>query len=102
MDYAGAPQRRVGGFGGWVLCRVHSKNLIINCLLSLIPNCLLKASPFFSILFKCIFLNICRGSHPAIITNTTMEVVVPRSIVPVIYGEDGGCLKQIREVYSVI
>lgn len=54
MDYSGAPQRRVGGFGG--------------------------------------------GSHPAIITNTTMEVVVPRSIVPVIYGEDGGCLKQIREI----
>ncbi|XAR48459.1 hypothetical protein NMG60_11031282 [Bertholletia excelsa] len=38
------------------------------------------------------------GNHPAIITNTTMEVVVPRGIVPVIYGEDGGCLKQIREI----
>ncbi|PSS17318.1 KH domain-containing protein [Actinidia chinensis var. chinensis] len=53
-DYTGAPQRRIGGFGG--------------------------------------------GSHLAIITNTTVEVVVPRSIVPVIYGEDGGCLKQIREI----
>uniref|UniRef100_A0A5B7AWQ7 K Homology domain-containing protein n=1 Tax=Davidia involucrata TaxID=16924 RepID=A0A5B7AWQ7_DAVIN len=53
-DYAGAPQRRIGGFGG--------------------------------------------GSHPAIITNTTVEVVVPRSVVPAIYGEDGGCLKQIREI----
>ncbi|KAM7516917.1 hypothetical protein LguiA_006500 [Lonicera macranthoides] len=38
------------------------------------------------------------GAHPAIITNTTVEVVVPRSVVPVIYGEDGGCLKQIREI----
>lgn len=38
------------------------------------------------------------GSHQAIITNTTVEVVVPRSAVPAIYGEDGGCLKQIREI----
>ncbi|KAK9270967.1 hypothetical protein L1049_026555 [Liquidambar formosana] len=38
------------------------------------------------------------GSQPAIITNTTVEVVVPRSIVPLIYGEDGGCLKQIRQI----
>ncbi|XP_042508732.1 KH domain-containing protein HEN4-like [Macadamia integrifolia] len=38
------------------------------------------------------------GSQPAIITNTTMEVVVPRSLVPSIYGEDGGCLKQIRQI----
>lgn len=35
---------------------------------------------------------------PAIITSTTIEVVVPRSVVPAIYGEDGGCLRQIREV----
>ncbi|KAL6953525.1 hypothetical protein U1Q18_016458 [Sarracenia purpurea var. burkii] len=53
-DYAGGPQRRMGGFGG--------------------------------------------GSHLAIITNTTVEVVVPRSIISVIYGEDGGSLKQIREI----
>ncbi|KAF9687449.1 hypothetical protein SADUNF_Sadunf02G0094600 [Salix dunnii] len=37
-------------------------------------------------------------SHPAIITSTTIEVIVPRSIVPVIYGEDGACLKQIRQI----
>lgn len=43
--------------------------------------------------------SLCRGSHQAIITNTTVEVVVPRSAVPAIYGEDGGCLKQIREVH---
>jgi len=53
-EFAGAPQRRMGGFGG--------------------------------------------GSHLAIITNTTVEVVVPRSVVPAIYGEDGGCLKRIREI----
>ncbi|CAI9753515.1 unnamed protein product [Fraxinus pennsylvanica] len=53
-DYPGAPQRRLGGFGG--------------------------------------------GNHPAIITSTTVEVVVPRSVVPAIYGEDGECLRQIREI----
>ncbi|KAM0951582.1 putative K domain-containing protein [Dioscorea sansibarensis] len=53
-DYAGAPQRRIGGYPG--------------------------------------------GSQPAVITNTTVDVVVPRSLVPVIYGEDGGCLKKIREI----
>ncbi|KAL0288187.1 UNVERIFIED_CONTAM: RNA-binding KH domain-containing protein RCF3 [Sesamum angustifolium] len=53
-DYSGAPQRRLGGFGG--------------------------------------------GSQPAIITSTTVEVVVPRFVVPAIYGEDGGCLRQIREI----
>ncbi|EEF52201.1 KH domain-containing protein HEN4 [Ricinus communis] len=37
-------------------------------------------------------------NHPAIITSTTVEVVVPRSVVPVIYGEDGACLKQIRQI----
>ncbi|XWS24041.1 hypothetical protein CRYUN_Cryun28dG0067000 [Craigia yunnanensis] len=39
-----------------------------------------------------------RGSQPAIITSTTIEVVVPRSLVPIIYGEDGSCLKQIRQI----
>ncbi|CAK7347345.1 unnamed protein product [Dovyalis caffra] len=37
-------------------------------------------------------------SHPAIITSTTIEVIVPRTIVPVIYGEDGACLRQIRQI----
>ncbi|KAL5716079.1 hypothetical protein ACHQM5_017815 [Ranunculus cassubicifolius] len=34
----------------------------------------------------------------AIITNTTVEVVVPRDVVPSIYGEDGSSLKQIRKI----
>ncbi|KAG1335013.1 KH domain-containing protein HEN4 [Cocos nucifera] len=38
------------------------------------------------------------GSQPAVITNTTVDVVVPRSLVPSIYGDDGGCLRRIREV----
>ncbi|GKV33499.1 hypothetical protein SLEP1_g42004 [Rubroshorea leprosula] len=38
------------------------------------------------------------GSQPAIITSTTVEVVVPRSLVPIIHGEDGACLQQIHEI----
>ncbi|CAA0806819.1 RNA-binding KH domain-containing protein [Striga hermonthica] len=38
------------------------------------------------------------GHQPAVITNTAVEVVVPRFVVPAIYGEDGGCLRQIREI----
>uniref|UniRef100_A0A1D1ZGL4 KH domain-containing protein At4g18375 n=1 Tax=Anthurium amnicola TaxID=1678845 RepID=A0A1D1ZGL4_9ARAE len=30
--------------------------------------------------------------------NATVDVVVPRAIVPIIRGEDGGCLKQICEI----
>ncbi|XP_073046477.1 RNA-binding KH domain-containing protein RCF3-like isoform X3 [Primulina eburnea] len=39
-----------------------------------------------------------RGHQPAIITSTSVEVVVPRFVVPAIYGEDGGCLRQILEI----
>ncbi|KAJ6807334.1 KH domain-containing protein HEN4-like [Iris pallida] len=38
------------------------------------------------------------GNHPAIITNITVDVVVPRALVPAIYGEDGYCLRRIREI----
>ncbi|XP_062099241.1 KH domain-containing protein HEN4-like isoform X2 [Humulus lupulus] len=37
-------------------------------------------------------------SQPAIITSSTVEVVIPHSVVPAIYGEDGECLKQIRQI----
>ncbi|XP_022975989.1 KH domain-containing protein HEN4-like [Cucurbita maxima] len=38
------------------------------------------------------------GNNPAIITSTTVEVAVPRDLVPVICGENGECLKQIRQI----
>ncbi|KAG6608108.1 KH domain-containing protein HEN4, partial [Cucurbita argyrosperma subsp. sororia] len=38
------------------------------------------------------------GNNPAIITSTTVEVVLPRNLVPVICGENGECLRQIRQV----
>lgn len=52
--------------------------------------------------FSVILIYPFRGSQPAVITSTTLEVVVPSSLVPVIYGEDGECLKQIRKVQSMI
>lgn len=52
--------------------------------------------------FFIILIYLFRGSQPAVITSTTLEVVVPSSLVPVIYGEDGECLKQIRKVQSMI
>ncbi|KAK8957127.1 KH domain-containing protein [Platanthera zijinensis] len=38
------------------------------------------------------------GNQPAIVTHTTVDVVVPRALVPSIYGEDGDCLRHIREI----
>lgn len=38
------------------------------------------------------------GNQPAIVTHTTVDVVVPRALVPSIYGEDGDCLRRIREI----
>ncbi|KAL6012805.1 hypothetical protein ACLOJK_003294 [Asimina triloba] len=38
------------------------------------------------------------GNQPAVLTNNTVEVVVPKELVPSIYGEDGVCLEQIREI----
>lgn len=38
------------------------------------------------------------ASQPAVITSTTIEVVVPQSLVPSLYGEDEFCINKIREV----
>ncbi|KAF9621794.1 hypothetical protein IFM89_028232 [Coptis chinensis] len=39
------------------------------------------------------------GARPTVVvTTTTMEVIVPRAIVPSIYGEDGSSLKQIIQI----
>ncbi|XP_020582267.1 KH domain-containing protein HEN4-like [Phalaenopsis equestris] len=38
------------------------------------------------------------GNQSALATHTTVDVVVPRALVPSIYGEDGGCLRRIREI----
>ncbi|XP_062097284.1 RNA-binding KH domain-containing protein RCF3-like [Humulus lupulus] len=39
-----------------------------------------------------------RVGQSAVVSSTTVEVVVPHSVVPAIYGEDGECLKQIRQI----
>ncbi|KAI3940198.1 hypothetical protein MKX01_029721 [Papaver californicum] len=38
------------------------------------------------------------GNQPAFITSTTVEISVPRAVVPSIYGENGSSLKQIRQI----
>nr|AFK42809.1 unknown [Lotus japonicus] len=42
------------------------------------------------------------GGNQPIITHTsaTVEVVVPRAVVPEIYGEDGECLRQILQIFD--
>ncbi|KAL9684228.1 hypothetical protein QQ045_021663 [Rhodiola kirilowii] len=42
------------------------------------------------------------GINPAVITNTTVEVIVPTTVIPSIYGEGGGCLQQIRQISDAI
>lgn len=81
-DYPGGPQRRLGGFAGFVLLEYRQ------CVFA----------QFFLSIFRG-FVHQCRGNQQAVITSTTVEVVVPRFVVPAIYGEEGGCLRQIREVY---
>ncbi|KAI0503454.1 hypothetical protein KFK09_014388 [Dendrobium nobile] len=38
------------------------------------------------------------GNQSAAVSHATVDVVVPRALVPSIYGEDGGCLRRIREI----
>jgi hypothetical protein len=62
-------------------------------------NLFLIALPDFEYFFFFFGSWFTRGSQATIITSTTLEVVVPSSLVPIIYGEDGECLKQIRQVH---
>lgn len=85
-EFAGGPQRRFASFGGYL------------CVSLLFAKVLLLISPQDSSF--CCFL-LFRGGQPAIITSTTLQVVVPSSLVPTIHGEDGECLKQIRQVQFI-
>ncbi|CAA7399432.1 unnamed protein product [Spirodela intermedia] len=38
------------------------------------------------------------GNQPGRIPKTTIDVLIPRALVPVIRGDDGGCLKQICQI----
>lgn len=94
-DYPGGPPRRISGFAGCV--QSITSSLSISLFSSLFIYFLIfKLSSVLFISILRLFLP-CRGSQP-IITSTTVEVVVPRALVPVICGEDGECLKQILQV----
>lgn len=84
-DYPGDPQRRKGRFARSVFpLTSFGITAIIHEKLKFLYFCWL----------------LCSGSQPAPITS--VDVFVPRSLVPSIYGEDGGCLKRIREVCLII
>lgn len=87
-DFPRGPPRRISGFAGCVYCSIAVNSFVFFIIF--------KFSSFLSISIT-EFFSPCRGSQP-IITSTTVEVVVPRAVVPVIYGEDGECLKQILQV----
>jgi hypothetical protein len=40
------------------------------------------------------------GSQSAVVTNTTVEVVVPERVIGSIYGENGNNLTQIRHIFG--
>lgn len=40
----------------------------------------------------------CSGSRSAIVTNTTVKIMVPENIIGCVYGEDGSNLTRLRQV----
>jgi hypothetical protein len=55
----------------------------------------LRASYAF---FFSVFYVVFRREGSPVIPSITLEVAIPRSLVPNLCGEDGGCLNQIRKV----
>lgn len=39
------------------------------------------------------------GSKTAIVTNTTVEIIVPENVIGSVYGENGTNLTRLRQVY---
>ena len=49
------------------------------------------------------FFGCCSGSRSAIVTNTTVEIVVPENVIGSVYGENGSNLARLRQVvYTLI
>lgn len=42
----------------------------------------------------------CSGSKSAIVTNTTVDIIVPEHVMGAVYGENGCNLSRIRQVFS--
>lgn len=44
--------------------------------------------------------SVCSGSKSAIVTNTTVEIVVPEDTIDSVYGENGSNLARLRQVHQ--
>jgi hypothetical protein len=54
--------------------------------------------PSISYYFSCL---VCSGSKSAIVTNTTIEIVVPEDTLYLVYGENGSNLARLRQVFNM-
>lgn len=48
------------------------------------------------------FFRVGSGSKTAIVTNTTVEIVVPDDVISLVYGENGTNLTRLRQVKSML
>lgn len=44
---------------------------------------------------------VCSGSKTAIVTNTTVQIVVPDDVIGSVYGENGSNLARLRQVHNL-
>ncbi|KAI3685835.1 hypothetical protein L6452_35095 [Arctium lappa] len=118
------PDEKVGGWPSGVWLQINGNSDVVHeALLQITMSSMAKSLHMVGFIHMMITLHLCMISidqafpaiclkdyqlshhrvlsgnhHQAIITSTTVEVIVLRSVVSAIYGEDGGCLKQIREI----
>lgn len=45
---------------------------------------------------------VCSGSKSAIVTNTTVEIMVPEDVIGSVYGENGSNLNRLRQVIHTL
>lgn len=45
---------------------------------------------------------VCSGSATSVVTNTTVEIMVPNNIIGRVYGEKGNNLNQLRQVHNFV
>ena len=48
------------------------------------------------------FFRFCSGGRSAIVTNTTVQIVVPENVIGSVYGENGSNLARLRQVHMLL
>lgn len=51
--------------------------------------------------FLLLLFLVCSGSKTAIVTNTTVQIVVPDDVIGSVYGENGSNLARLRQVRNL-